>query len=99
MTDLLKIANAVVASMKSGSYQMTDAAQMNGNVATAAIRDFGQWVVPADEEDDGDYDWCVPTDKTFADASRIIARHEVPGVKITLNIGEKNWLYVNVAKA
>lgn len=33
---------------------------------TLCVRDWGDWVVPEDAEDDGDYDWNIPTEKNHA---------------------------------
>jgi hypothetical protein len=50
-------------------------------------RYLGQWQVPDGEDDDGDYDWQVPTDATRAAIRRVCEqtgwRHDV---------GEKNWV-------
>ncbi len=36
----------------------------DGGGFTFETRYVGDWMVPADEEDDGDYDWKVPTPAT-----------------------------------
>jgi hypothetical protein len=60
-----------------------------------SARYVGDWEVPADEEDDGDYDWKVPTAATKKRLDEIVEmiskRH--PGVKLEWqNDGEKCWL-------
>ncbi len=60
-----------------------------------SVRDFGDWVVPDDEEDDGDYDWKVPTAGTRAKLDKMIAKFQSkhPGVHVKwYNEGEKNWI-------
>lgn len=59
-----------------------------------SVRYLGNWEVPADEEDDGDYDWKVPTAATKKMLDEMVATYAGRfGVKITWeNEGEKNWL-------
>ena len=63
-------------------------------VLSFSVRYLGDWEVPADEEDDGDYDWKVPTaatKKRLDEMVRTFANRF--GVKIEWhNEGEKNWL-------
>ena len=63
-----------------------------------AVRDFGHWEVPDDEEDDGDYDWKVPSRQTIAALDQITkavsAKH--PQMIISSHTGEKNWIYWTV---
>src|SRR5262245_1872978 len=54
-----------------------------------SVRYFGDWEVPRDEEDDGDYDWKVPTAATRRMLDALVARF--PGTAWT-NEGEKCWL-------
>lgn len=68
--------------------------EIEGSEVVCAVRDFGDWVVPDDEEDDGDYDWEVPTDATM----EIIQKIKTPieqrfSVKIQPSVEEKNWIY------
>lgn len=57
------------------------------------VRDFGNWVVPDDVEDDGDYDWEIPTDETLQIVDRIKNTVEQEyNVKITPSVEEKNWI-------
>lgn len=60
------------------------------------VRYWGTWVVPADAEDDGDYDWEEPSPETVARLQRMAAEVESkhPNVKITFNVGEKHWLEI-----
>lgn len=63
-----------------------------------AVRYLGDWEVPADEEDDGDYDWKVPTASTCKRLDELVDRYnESFGVKMTwFNQGEKCWLMFSV---
>ena len=65
------------------------------------IRDWGQWVVPDGEEDDGDYDWEVLTDKyrKILKDIRDEAKHEYPSIDFNVDIGEKNWITVIASPA
>jgi hypothetical protein len=62
------------------------------------FRDWGQWQMPEGVEDDGDYDWEVPTEKTRDAASKLRASAEklYPGFDFEVDFGEKNWLMVNI---
>lgn len=53
-----------------------------------SVRNLGNWEVPADEEDDGDYDWKVPTPAT---AKMFDALAKDFGATWQ-NDGEKNWI-------
>lgn len=72
------------------------------NTYEISARHWGEWEFPRDaeydQEDDGDYDWEVMTDKSQADLSTIIkdARNRYPDFNIRVQTGEKNWVYVEV---
>jgi hypothetical protein len=57
--------------------------------ASFSVRNLGDWEVPADEEDDGDYDWKVPTAATKRMLDTLVKKY--PGT-MWENEGEKNWL-------
>lgn len=58
-----------------------------------SVRYLGDWEVPADEEDDGDYDWKVPTAATARRLDALVVKYNVNGVSVTWsNDGEKCWL-------
>lgn len=63
------------------------------------VRDWGDWEVPSDEEDDGDYDWKKPTAATRK-AYRELAEQQGArfGVKVEVSVEEKNWLMIYVGK-
>jgi len=63
-----------------------------------AVRDFGKWVVPDGEEDDGDYDWNEPSRETIKKIDAIVAdvKSQFPGIIIAAHTGEKNWYYFAV---
>ena len=58
------------------------------------IRYWGDWQVPYDAEDDGDYDWEELTDESGKKLDQLIRAVHVafPNVKITVQGSEKNWL-------
>jgi hypothetical protein len=64
-------------------------------------RYIGDWVVPSDEEDDGDYDWKIPTDATCKMLTAMVdsvSKH-FPGVKLTWqDAGEKCWVTFTAKK-
>lgn len=65
------------------------------------VRYWGNWEVPEGEEDDGDYDWEVPTSDTMTKARKIVAdlNGKIPeGWKLDIQVGEKNWLDFEVLK-
>lgn len=104
MTDLIAAANDLLSAFKrqAPSYAQTQPAEMAyGEFADASIRDFGKWEVPADAEDDGDYDWQVPTAETGARAAQIVAEVQArhPGLKLSFAVEEKNWLTLRARKA
>lgn len=59
-----------------------------------AVRYFGDWMVPEDEEDDGDYDWKVPTPSSRRMLDKLVDTFSKKfGVKLVWeNEGEKCWL-------
>lgn len=64
------------------------------------VRYLGDWEVPADEEDDGDYDWKVPTTATRVMLDALVKRFSVAGVTIRwFNQGEKCWLSFTAEEA
>lgn len=64
------------------------------------IRDWGNWEVPEGEEDDGDYDWEVPTEKTAKAADALIKElnAKFPNFVIKHRFGEKNYINVDIKK-
>ncbi len=65
---------------------------------TFSVRDWGQWVVPMDAEDDGDYDWKEMTAKSGAEANRLVqqVKDKFPHVEIDWGGEEKNWLFFQI---
>lgn len=61
------------------------------------VRDLGQWRNPPDKHDEEDYDWQEPTPETMKKVKEAVARMEkAHGVKIDVDVGEKNWMYFAV---
>lgn len=62
--------------------------------STLHVRYFGDWQVPADEEDDGDYDWKEPTPSTRRALDRLVAEvsKKVNAKIVWQNEGEKCWV-------
>lgn len=62
------------------------------------IRHWGQWELPDDEEeDDGDYDWEVLSEKSSKKLTEIITKFEKENnCKIVSDSSEKNWLYFKI---
>ena len=79
-------------------YTQLDEPMPKGTSIEFAIRDWGDWQVPAGVEDDGDYDWEEPTPATVKAGEELLKSCEkrFPAYKFTLHAGEKNWLYVSV---
>jgi hypothetical protein len=67
----------------------------SGNGMEFGVRYWGDWKVPDDEEDDGDYDWKVLTDRTRTEIKRVLdaVRKRHPKIKLDYSTGEKEWLY------
>ncbi len=76
------------------SSYLTEIEERQAGVLAFSVRYWGDWEVPADEEDDGDYDWKVPTAATKKKLDEIVRTYSNRfGVKVTwFNEGEKNWL-------
>ena len=73
-----------------------------GNQMMIEFRHWGSWEMPQGEEDDGDYDWEVPTDATGRAAEKIAAdlRKKFPKFTIEFSFEEKKYMMVFVkAKA
>jgi hypothetical protein len=63
----------------------------NGHAFSA--RYVGDWEVPSDEEDDGDYDWMVPTAASVKRLNAIAKEYSTKDVKVSwCNDGEKCWI-------
>lgn len=91
--------NSFTSSRQMKRYSDKDApSQSNGGVEFG-IRDWGTWQVPADAEDDGDYDWEEPTPETEKAAKEILnkCKEKFPKREFKIHPGEKNWLYVKVS--
>lgn len=61
-----------------------------------SVRYWGEWEVPEGEEDDGDYDWEVLSDKSSKELDSILPKIEADlpeGWKLRVQTGEKNWIY------
>jgi hypothetical protein len=105
--NLINIANAVISKIKSsnpskvwrGVSDDIDQAAMTGDTAIAAIRHWGDWVLPMDCEDEEDYDWKELSDHSATQIDNIISvfLKENKSVNITFGAGEKEWIYVSVS--
>lgn len=91
---LYSFLSAVKSSANAGYGYRTDSVEKQGNSFSCGIRDWGVWVMPDDEDDDGDYDWQVLSDKSKAAMKQIVdamsARY--PKIKFTWQTEEKNWI-------
>lgn len=108
--DASREVNAAASSIKSeltrgyqggfgGGYVSSDDLEVerNGDAVTVAIRYFGSWENPSDAEDEEDYDWQEPTERTRATADKIAERaSQKHNVDVSWHSGEKNWLYFEV---
>jgi hypothetical protein len=74
--------------------EIESGADGDGVVHSFSARNVGDWEVPADEEDDGDYDWKVPTADTVDRLNTLVnSMGRTHGVRLTwANDGEKCWL-------
>jgi hypothetical protein len=66
--------------------------------STLHVRYWGHWEVPADEEDDGDYDWEELSESSWDLLKKLIERVEAanPGIKVEASTSEKNWIAFTV---
>ena len=101
---LIEAANALLAEFRAAerfAYDDIHAAEIHyGRWACAGVRYFGDWINPPDAEDDEDYDWQIPTEKTLERANAILARvaARYPDLRLFISVGEKNWLDLQAAK-
>jgi hypothetical protein len=60
----------------------------------AEIRDWGEWVVPEGEIDDGDYDWNVLSEGSERKLKEILDHYsqKYPDISFSAQQEEKNWL-------
>jgi len=58
------------------------------------VQDWGEWEVPADVEDDEDYDWKVLSDESSAKLKQLVDQVQAvyPNVKFDVMTEEKNWI-------
>lgn len=79
-------------------WAQVDQPQLTGNGMSFGIRDWGQWEMPEGEEDDGDYDFKVPTQETDQAAFKIIQglRQQFPMFDFHYGSGEKNWIDIQI---
>lgn len=103
--ELKRIAKEIVSSLKQMSrvYQTADidVSEWKGKkTVSAGVRDWGQWKVPDDEEDDGDYDWKVLTPEWSKKLGKFADEMEkkYPNVRVSIQTSEKNWLDVQVGQ-
>lgn len=63
-----------------------------------SIRYWGEWKVPEGEEDDGDYDWEVLTDKSRKELEKFekVLKSKFKKNKIYISQEEKNYISVDV---
>ena len=72
--------------------ELTQIEERNG-VYMFDVRYLGNWEVPADVEDDGDYDWMVPTAATVKNLDKLVEKYHSAHVQINwVSQGEKCWL-------
>mgnify|MGYP000336014384 FL=1 len=69
----------------------------NDNEAMAGIRYWGNWDNPQDAYDEEDYDQQDPTDETYENATKLIAKisKQFPNIEFELMIEEKNTMIVS----
>jgi len=61
------------------------------------VRHWGQWEVPEDEEDDGDYDWEVLTQASAKKLKDLITKFEKENkCKVNVQTSEKNWIAFSI---
>lgn len=102
---LITRANDIVRYMKrmpEGRYaDVNNGAEINRSGAYTDIRDWGDWQVPAGEEDDGDYDWQEPTPATRVKLESHFKELQAkyPDTKIRYSFEEKNYIGVTVERA
>ncbi len=73
--------------------------QRDGYKIRLDIRDWGNWGVPDDHnQDEEDYDWKVPNNATIIAANKILdsVRAKYTGVNIRMGVGEKNWFEIEI---
>lgn len=62
-----------------------------------SVRYWGDWVVPEDEEDDGDYDWKVLSIASKMKLKNLIAKFEKDNnCKVDVQSSEKCWLEFSI---
>lgn len=87
---------------RSGGCSMTERDDEEG---TAAIRDWGDWVVPDYDDDDEDYDE-IDYDFEELDSSWYKKLKEIvnklatkyPDLEVRVDVGEKNWIYLSLRR-
>lgn len=74
--------------------------QYNQPGFSVGVRYFGVWEMPEGEEDDGDYDWEVLSQKSRNDLARLIDKvsTQYPKMKFSYSTEEKNWIELNVER-
>ena len=68
---------------------------------TAAVRDWGNWVLPEDADcDEEDYDWKELSEKSYRELKRLLdsLNKEYPYFKFSCDIGEKSWIYFTISE-
>jgi hypothetical protein len=91
--ELNQAAAALKSAFKAGSTSYADYQELEGGIGFS-VRYWGSWQVPADAEDDGDYDWEELTPESAKKLQQIINSVEAkyPNVRFEVSDSEKNWL-------
>jgi hypothetical protein len=79
---------------KWGNYQTDPVEKSQNRSYMTGIRDWGVWQMPEGEDDDGDYDWEVLSDKSANNMQQIVDSFgtKYPGIKFGWSTEEKNWI-------
>ena len=94
--------NALRDKMTDGGYLDSDEVEestlYNGNKCVEfAVRHWGKWETPQDAEDDEDYDWQILSQSSIEKLQKLVSEYSKRyGVDIRFQIGEKNWIYLEV---
>lgn len=89
---LSMLKSALLSDQPAGSSRITSS-DIQEDSNSLGIRYWGQWEVPQDEEDDGDYDWQVLSVASSRKLNEIIMSFEKQHkCKVICQTSEKNWI-------
>lgn len=101
LTDLKVVTDLLLGTIKRKSSYDYESVEIKENNVEISFRWWGDWVIPADaDEDEMDYDWKI-LDKSWGKIMQDIInkfKKDYPDLKFSWSTGEKDYIYIDIIR-